>query len=265
MFAERRAEYRKYEKEFLRTLSSIDDPRRDRECFRDFCSIFFYELASLTAPEDRAATLRKNVAAILEQYKNKEEAANNYKRLYDIVAQAVQNVGDFLGPLSTDLGVLDSRNGQFFSPYSLCLLMAQLVGASRITEIQQSGFTTVADPTAGSGATLIAAAEVLRINGLEPMTSIIAHAADVSSICYHMCFIQLTLAGVPALVEHMDSLSLKRFDAAWTPMAHIFWMKHGHLFPPEEEVGKPPPLKALPIGTQLSLFQNKSTDRAQST
>jgi len=46
-----------------------------------------------------------------------------------------------------------------------------------------------------------------------------------------MTFLQLSLRGIPALVEHGNTLSGERFTRAWTPATTAFWLHHGRLFP----------------------------------
>ena len=46
-----------------------------------------------------------------------------------------------------------------------------------------------------------------------------------------MTFLQLSLRGIPALVEHGNTLSGERFARAWTPATTAFWLHHGRLFP----------------------------------
>jgi hypothetical protein len=46
-----------------------------------------------------------------------------------------------------------------------------------------------------------------------------------------MTFLQLSLRGIPALVEHGNTLSGERFARAWTPATTAFYLHHGRLFP----------------------------------
>jgi hypothetical protein len=51
-----------------------------------------------------------------------------------------------------------------------------------------------------------------------------------------MTFLQLTLRGILGPVEHGNTLTLERFERAWTPAAAPCYAYHGKLFPAE-----PPP------------------------
>ncbi len=47
-------------------------------------------------------------------------------------------------------------------------------------------------------------------------------AIDISAPCYGMCYLQLTLAGIPAQVIRGNSLSLEIFESAWTASMATF-------------------------------------------
>ena len=72
-----------------------------------------------------------------------------------------------------------------------------------------------------------------------------------------MCYLQLTLAGIPAQVIRGNSLSLEIFESAWTASAIPFLGQHGDIF--SQPHPDPPPL-SLPTApifteiTQLALF-----------
>jgi type I restriction-modification system DNA methylase subunit len=131
-------------------------------------------------------------------------------------------------------------------------MMAEISLQDAAPIIEENGFVTISEPAAGAGGMLLAAADVLAHRGHDPSLHMLAHAADLSTLCYHMCFLQLTLRGIPALVERANSLSLERFEAAWTPPVMPFYERHGKLFPPKDpEEAKP----SLPKGGQMSLFE----------
>jgi hypothetical protein len=59
----------------------------------------------------------------------------------------------------------------------------------------------------------------------------LVNAIDISPLCFHMTFLQLALRGIPALVEHGNTLSGERFARAWTPATTALYLRHGRLFP----------------------------------
>ncbi|HRK98740.1 MAG TPA: hypothetical protein PLE43_09750 [Alphaproteobacteria bacterium] len=98
---------------------------------------------------------------------------------------AVNQGEDFLGHVAAEIGALDVRAGQFFTPLHVCQLMAEigLVGAGSF--IRDQGFITLNEPTAGAGAMVVAAADVLERQGFDPAFHMIVKAQDISQLCFH--------------------------------------------------------------------------------
>ena len=77
----------------------------------------------------------------------------------------------------------------------------------------------------------------------------LAEATELNLLSYYMCFLQLTWAGIPALIVHGNSLSLETFEAAYTPPSIIFLEYHGHLFEKKDAVEIPEETIPTPIET----------------
>jgi hypothetical protein len=86
---------------------------------------------------------------------------------------------------------------------------------------------------------VLAAAQALQDNGFDPGLHMLVNAIDVSPLCFHMTYLQLSLRGIPALVEHGNTLSGERFARAWTPATTAFWLHHGRLFPEAPAMNTP--------------------------
>jgi hypothetical protein len=215
---------------FIKELSRLDSSKTITEKFRDFCELAYCSYAKLTANRDRAVTLEKRYMQIVSTYPDKD-TIRAYPALLAQAYIAVNERQDFLGIVANEIGALDARAGQFFTPFHVCQLMAEisLVGAGSL--IRDQGFLTLNEPTAGAGAMILATADVLERQGFDPRIHLIVKAQDISQLCFHMCFLQLTFRAIPALVERANTLSLEVFESAWTPASYIFHSKHGRLFP----------------------------------
>ena len=128
------------------------------------------------------------------------------------------------------MGALSGHTGQFFTPYNVSKLVAQMTIMEAGALIQEKGFLTVEEPASGSGGMMLAVADVLQEQGFDPTLHMLVSATDISPLCYHMTFLQLTLRGIPAYVTHGDTLRRERFSSAWTPPTLAFLEKHGRLF-----------------------------------
>ena len=72
----------------------------------------------------------------------------------------------------------------------------------------------------GAGAMVIAMTQALAAQGIEYQTKVHVTADDISAIAVHMSYVQLSLLGVPAVVNRRNSLTLEHFDT-WPTPAHV--------------------------------------------
>lgn len=112
---------------------------------------------------------------------------------------------DFLGQIFMTLELGNDHNGQFFTPYSVCRMMAEMNDARE--QIQQKGWISVNDCACGAGALLIAFANECRKNGINYQTCVLFVAQDIDYITACMCYIQLSLLGCAGYVVVGDTLS----------------------------------------------------------
>lgn len=102
-----------------------------------------------------------------------------------------------------------SKSGQFFTPESLCDLMADLVFDGVGCGKRECGAfgrrVVVADPSAGSGRNLIAFAR--RYNGKPREELPYFVAEDIAPLCCKMCAINLMMYGLPGEVVCHDTIA----------------------------------------------------------
>jgi hypothetical protein len=195
----------------------------------DFLEMAFCGLAKQTHLEssDRAAELEERYMRVVRQ--RKPEYINAMPRLFGTSWIGVQEVGDFLGVISGELGALSEHMGQFFTPYELSRLMCELhLDADHIKGVVDTqGFVTVSEPSCGAGGMVLAAAERMRELGYDPRRHMYAEVIDLSATAYQMAYIQLSLAGIPARVFHGDTLRWKFYGCENTPAMLPFLLHNG--------------------------------------
>ena len=131
--------------------------------------------------------------------------------------------GDYLGDLFMRLNQGNKHAGQFFTPYNVSKMMAEII----ITEekIRQStendGVMTIADPCCGGGGMIMAALSTLKERGVNYARNCFVECTDIDIRCVHMTYLQLALAGVPAIVKHQDALS-RQLWSVWRTPAFMF-------------------------------------------
>lgn len=179
----------------------------------------FLEVASIS--------IRNSLNIInIEKYENRyKEVMRKYndreieifpKILGELIISMEEEPGDVLGELFMELELGNKWKGQFFTPFSICKLSAEIIFDDSI--IKEKGFITLNEPACGGGAMIIAFYQVMKNRGYNPRTQlkVICQDLDVKSV--YMSYIQLSLLGIPAVVYHGNTLSLEMYEEWKTPM-----------------------------------------------
>ena len=148
--------------------------------------------------------------------------ADIFAKIYALLSSVVYDDGkfdDYLGKLfmNTDLG--NEHTGQFFTPYHISHFMAEvtLTGELVKEKADRDEIITITDPCCGSGGMLVAALDVLKSRGVNYARNCYLDAADIDLRCVHMTYLQLSLAGAPAIVRHQNSLTRGLWSVWYTP------------------------------------------------
>lgn len=163
---------------------------------------------------------------------------------------------DFLGDLFMQLELSNHWKGQFFTPFSVCRMMAEMNRDAMAQGVAEKGWISVCDPACGAGATLIAAAQTLYEAEVNYQQHALFVGQDIDSTTGLMCYIQLSLLGCAGyvkigntLTEPMtgDVLYGEQSDAMWyTPMFyHATWHWRRVWRMADRLIGRMPP---APVG-----------------
>ena len=91
-----------------------------------------------------------------------------------------------------------------------------------IEKVEKKGVLTLCDPCCGGGGMMIAALDVLKNDyGINYTQKCFIECSDIDIRCVHMTYLQLSLAGVPAIVKHQNSLT-RELWSVWKTPAFIF-------------------------------------------
>lgn len=116
-----------------------------------------------------------------------------------------------MGSIFMSLNLGNEHNGQFFTPYHVCELMAEVTMEDVVQKVKKDGYISIHDPCCGAGATLIAgihaARKRLEKEKLNYQNHILVVAQDIDMIVALMCYIQLSLLGVAGYVKIGNSLT----------------------------------------------------------
>lgn len=131
------------------------------------------------------------------------------------------NYDDILGNIYMQLGCSNKETGQFFTPYYLSRLMAEI---NIPVDYDGKEVITVNEPTVGAGGMIIATAEVLHLRGFNPQRCMKVIAQDLDWRAVYMSYVQFSLLGLNAevaqgntLVEPYPTISLPPERVLMTP------------------------------------------------
>lgn len=191
---------------------------RPHAVFSDFCEMAALAVSNAVDLSQRQAR-EERYLQIAKSYDRTE--LERFAQMLGCVTLALEDgMHDCLGKLFMALEMSNSFKGQFFTPWELCGLMARVTLTDARTQTEERGFIAVSEPAAGAGAMVIAMADALREQGLNYQQCMHVIAVDVDPTAAHMCYLQLSLLHVPAIVVVGNSLTLEERSHWYTP-AHV--------------------------------------------
>jgi hypothetical protein len=218
--------------EWIRTFRTIGPSRGPHEIFADFLELAYTAVSKRThLDEETREAIEKRYMDCVRRYTRAEAEA-----MSQLLALTVLGVrkggGDFLGSVASDLELLHESLGQYFTPYQVSLMMAEMsIGRKELKEtIREQGFITFMDPCCGAGGMMLAAAEVVENRMFDPRKVMYVEAKDISPIAFKMAYLQLTAREIPACVRLGNSLAMTQVEAAHTPAFFPFAARHAEGF-----------------------------------
>lgn len=204
-------------KEIVKIMKECTDTKNLYEVFTDFIKLMAYSISSvvdLSTKDERDKQYRD----IAKNYTT--EQLNSCTEIMALVTSALEKKReDVFGRLYMELGFGDKLKAQVFTPTGISNLMARLAldKESVKNALKKEGFVTIEDSACGGGSTLIQAIEVLKDMGVNPNSQILVFANDLDFNAVVMCYVQLSLLGVPAVIKNQDTLTLETYSTWFTP------------------------------------------------
>ena len=165
---------------------------------------------------------------IIEKYHPDEQkiVAEVFTMIYRLLSSVVYDNGrfdDYLGELFMRCNQGNSGTGQFFTPYHVSKLMAKMIiGGDALERAEKDEVITVNDPCCGGGGMLMEALDVLKNDyHINYTRNCFIDCGDIDRRCVYMTYLQLSLAGVPAIVKHQDAIS-RELWSVWRTPAYVF-------------------------------------------
>lgn len=197
-------------KNFLKVFRQLTYRYRAWDIWRDFVVLF---ACALSNPVDKKhyEEREKRYLKIIHRYRKEEQEKFPQLAAYTVLALEENPEQDFLGSIFMELNLGSKTNSQFFTPYHVCEMMAQITENDILGIVKEKGYVTIQDPCCGAGATLIAAVQEARKQlekeNLNFQNYVLVVAQDIDETVALMCYIQLSLLGVAGYVKVGNSLT----------------------------------------------------------
>lgn len=194
-------------KEIAKTLDELSGRYSRWEIWQDFVTMSAIAISNSVDTTHREAR-EKIYLDRAKKYQPEELQA--LAHMLAIVANSLDENPDqdFLGEIYMGLNFGDDHAGQFFTPYHISRLMAEVEAENSLAaQVKQDGWVGITDPCCGGGGLLVAFANVCRARGINYQTSVLFAAQDIDCTVAMMCYIQLSLLGCAGYVTVGDSLA----------------------------------------------------------
>lgn len=204
-------------KEFKKLFMSTARYHHRYKVWKDFIEMSGIALHN-AIPMQRCEELEKRYMDIVGQYERDDVYAMKdlFQMLPDIFASEID---DHLGKLFMELEISNDHLGQYFTPFCLSSLCAKLAWDE--SAMLKGDYVTLSEPSIGSGGMVLAFAKAMREQGYNYQKQLYVHGIDLDPTAAWMCYIQLSLYGIPAEINIGNTLTLELRRAMYTPMYYV--------------------------------------------
>lgn len=154
-----------------------------------------------------------------------------FAKIFILLSQQINpHVGfsDYLGELYMKTETSNKHTGQFFTPYNVSKACAAVTINEQLVKecMEQDRILTLCEPACGSSGMVLAAADVLYNKfDFNISRNLFVEASDIDSRCVHMSYLQLGLAGIPAVIYRRDTLTMETWERWETPAYIMQWLR----------------------------------------
>lgn len=155
-------------------------------------------------------------AATMNRYSEREQIM--FAEMLAYLSESLEEeIGDALGEIYMSAEMGSRIGGQFFTPFHLSELVARMAAGEN-----QDDIGSIQEPSCGSGGMIIAVAKIAKEKGINYQTRMKVVAQDLDWRCVHMCYVQLSLLGIKAIVVQGDTLQAP-YGLGSTDPSHVLY------------------------------------------
>lgn len=192
--------------------------RRDKiSVFTDAVEFDALDLSIRTVPYKQAERIERmnQILAVYTDEQERKKFGEICSGINNMLSKMLEHYSDHLGEIYMELSGGKNAAGQYFTPYCVSRLMAEMtVGQS---DLSGDKILTFNEPCCGSGGIIIATADALNERGFNYTSNAVFVANDIDRNCALMCYLQTSWAAMSAVVLHQDTLTQKTWDTFYTP------------------------------------------------
>lgn len=191
-------------KDIIKILNSISGRYSTYEVFSDWicCSALAVSNACQVIYDRIWQDREQEYINIIKRYVPKEQS--RFAEMFALLVETMEDgPEDVLGQIYMDAGMGSSATGQFFTPWHVSVMCAEMA----YQEPGPDGYYKVHEPSCGAGGTIIAMACALQRKGINYQRCMKVEAQDLDWKSVYMCYLQLSLLGIRAVVVQGDTLA----------------------------------------------------------
>lgn len=205
------------EEKYVEMIEKLSGSYSPWQIWMDLVNMMFLSIANSCNKEGRDRREQEYLAIIKKYPKQNLEKFVTMTGMIIMDLEADPNQ-DLLGAIYMRLNMGSKASSQYFTPYYISKMMAQMVLKDN------HKVEMVYEPACGAGCTLIALANTMRENGLNYQREVYFVAQDIDGFVAKMCYIQMSLLAMPGVVIIGDSLkaSTEGMEHLYTPFHFVF-------------------------------------------
>jgi hypothetical protein len=205
---------------FIQEFNRVATHRHRYEVFKDFVLMSAITMHNSIVRDQR---LEAEYLQIVGRY-SKQEVETLCQLFARLILLLDPEPCDVLGTLYMSLDLGNTHVGQFFTPPEVSELMARINHGEELREIPE--FVTLSEPACGAGGMVLAFVKVMLDYGHNPASKLWVHCQDIDRIAAMMCYLQLALWNIPAMVVVGNTLAMESREVLYTPQHHLGLWRH---------------------------------------
>ena len=195
-------------RDIIKKLNAMSGSRSPYEVFCDWVELMALSIQN-SCQVLHGPVWQKREETYKQLIKPYGESGREFVELFGMLVETLDTeMTDALGDIYMLGGMGNKNTGQFFTPFHLSLACAKMT----VPKIPDGEHWALNEPSCGGGGMIIAAARALKEQGENYQRKMRVVAQDLDWKAVYMCYVQLSLLGIDAMVVQGNTLA-----EPWTP------------------------------------------------